>query len=99
MKKESEPSLLEDITIKGIAIKYGVTPAQILISWALHRGTAIIPKSVNPERLAQNFKAQNITLDEEDMSMISALDEGYRYVDGSFWEGPGSPYSAADLWD
>ncbi len=99
LKKEAEPTLLQDPVIQRIAEKHKVQPAQILINWGLARGTVVIPKSVNPERLRQNFKSQEIILAPEDMEEIAGLDRGYRYVDGSFWEGPGSPYSRADLWD
>ncbi len=98
LKKESEPSLLSNSVIEKIARKHDAAPAQILINWALTRGTAVIPKSVTPERLKQNLEAGNIKLDNTDMEEIASLDKGYRYVDGSFWEGPGSPYTRSDLW-
>ena len=99
MKKSDEPSLLQDPVIGRIAAKHGVQPGQILLAWALNRGTIVIPKSVNPGRLRQNLDAAGITLDAADMNDIGALDKGYRYVDGSFWQAPGSPYTVADLWD
>ncbi len=98
MKNKSEPLLLHNPTINKIAEKHESSPAQILISWALSRNTVVIPKSVTPERLKQNFDAEKIILDSNDMQDISNLEAGYRYVDGSFWEGPGSPYTRADLW-
>lgn len=99
LKKSDEPVLLQDPVIQRIAGKHGVQPGHILLAWALHRGTIVIPKSVNPERLRQNLDASNVSLDAADMADIAALDKGYRFVDGSFWQGPGSPYTVADLWD
>ncbi|MCP3931204.1 MAG: aldo/keto reductase [Bacteroidetes bacterium] len=99
LKKEGEPSLLKDPFIQKIAEKHKAKPAQILISWGLTRGTAVIPKSVNPERLKVNFTSQDILLDDDDCHKIADLDRNYRYVDGSFWEGPGSPYTRKDLWE
>jgi len=99
LKKSDEPVLLQDPVIQRIAGKHGVQPGHILLAWALHRGTIVIPKSVNPERLRQNLDASNVSLDAADMADIAALDRGYRFVDGSFWQGPGSPYTVADLWD
>jgi len=58
----------------------------------------VITKSVNPARLRQNFEAADLFLDPIDIMAISSLESGYRYVDGSFFESPGSPYTVADLW-
>jgi alcohol dehydrogenase (NADP+) len=99
MKAENEQALLEDSTIHGIASRLSITPAQVLLAWALQRGTSAIPKSVNPERLAQNFAAASITLDDAAMSELAALDAHRRYVTGDFWAKPGSPYTVAELWD
>ena len=99
LKKSDEPVLLQDPVIRRIAEKHGVQPGHILLAWALERGTIVIPKSVNPERLRQNLDASRVSLDAADMADIAALDKGYRFVDGSFWQAPGSPYTVADLWD
>ena len=99
LKAEDEPVLLEDPTIAEIAAKHNATPAQILISWAVHRGTAVIPKSVNPDRIEQNLAAAQVSLDEADMGAIAALDQHRRYVDGSIWVVEDGPYTLANLWD
>lgn len=99
LKAEDEPVLLEDPTIADIAAKHAATPAQILLSWAIQRGTAVIPKSVNPERIEQNLAAAEVTLDDADMGAIAALDRHRRYVDGSIWVVEHGPYTLANLWD
>ncbi len=99
MKADDEPVLLEDPVILEIADRHGASPAQVLISWALHRNTVVIPKSVNPERLKQNLAAAELSLSDADMDAISALDKHRRYVDGGFWAQPGSDYTMANLWD
>ncbi|MEM0981162.1 MAG: aldo/keto reductase, partial [Cyanobacteria bacterium P01_H01_bin.58] len=99
LKAKDEPILLEDPTIAAIASKHNATPAQILISWAIHRGTIVIPKSVNPARIEQNLAAAEIALSEEDMAAIAALDRHRRYVDGTFWVVEDGPYTLANLWD
>lgn len=99
LKAEDEPVLLEDPTIAAIAAKHGITNAQVLISWAIQRGTAVIPKSVNPGRMQQNLDAADVSLTVEDMQEIAGLDRHRRYVGGEFWEMPGSPYTVASLWD
>ncbi len=99
MKKSGEPTLLDNPVIQRVATKHGITPGQVLLAWGLCRETVVIPKSVNPDRLRQNLAAADLTLDPQDMADIAALDRGYRFVDGSFFEGPGSPYTLKELWD
>ncbi len=99
LKAQDEPVLLTDLTILKVAAKHDATPAQVLISWAIHRGIAVIPKSVNPDRIAQNLAATNVALTAEDMNEIAALDRHRRYVDGSFWVVEEGPYTLANLWD
>jgi alcohol dehydrogenase (NADP+) len=73
--------------------------AQVMIGWAVKRGTAVIPKSVNPERIRQNLAAANVPLDAEDMQKIAMLDKHYRFLNGGLWTIEGNPYSQATLWD
>lgn len=83
-KPGKEATVLSDDIIAEIAIKNSKSPAQVLLSWAVQRGCIVIPKSVNPKRIEENFGV--FELSEEDMAKISALDRGKRYVDPSgFW--------------
>ena len=99
LKGESEPDLFKNPVIKDVAEKYQVHPAQILIKWAEERGTAVIPKSTNPERLQKNLDAANIPLTKDDMEIITGLDKGFRFLNGKFWEREGSSYTAEWLWN
>ncbi|MDX2305698.1 MAG: aldo/keto reductase [Microscillaceae bacterium] len=97
--QENEPSLMEHPVVLEVAQVHGCTPAQVLIRWGIQRGTSVIPKSVNPERLRQNFEAQFIELSEETMQKLAALDVHYRFINGRFWEAVGGVYTVANLWD
>lgn len=99
LKGSDEPNLFEHPVIVEIAKGHGCTPAQVLIKWAIQRGTVVIPKSVNPVRIVQNFESLQVRLSETDMQRIAALDRHYRFIDGSFWEFPGSSYTVSNLWD
>lgn len=99
MRRDDEPHLLSDPTVQGIASELGATPGQVLIRWAIQRGTAVIPKSTNPVRLQQNLDAASLELSKSQMDTLAALDRQFRYLDGSFWTPPGSPYTTASLWD
>ncbi len=98
LKTEGDPILLEDELINKIARKHNATPAQFLISWAIHRGTAVIPKSVNPKRIHENFEATKVNLSNEDMKAIRTIDRQKRYLSGNAWTMEGSPYSYQELW-
>ena len=99
LRAENEPVLLEDPTIASIAERRGATPAQVLISWAIHRGTAVIPKSVNANRIEENLAARDVELTREDMQAIADLDLGRRYLSGEFWVVEGGPYTVSNIWD
>lgn len=99
LKKNGEPTLLDNPVILKIADKHRATAAQVLLAWGLGRQTVVIPKSVNPKRLQQNLAATDLILDAQDMTDIAALDRGYRFVDGAFFTGKGSPYTVASIWD
>lgn len=92
MKKDNEPSLLQNNTITEIAKKHNATAGQVLIAWHLHRGNTVIPKSTNPSRIKENFEAKDLNLDQDDLEKIKALDKHYRYVDAKFFEIPGNGY-------
>jgi len=93
------PELLEDPVVLQISAQRGVSPAQVLLSWAIRRGTAVIPKSVNEGRLLENLAAAEIVLNDEETDNIAALDRNMRYITGSFWALEGSGYTMENLWD
>ncbi|WP_306416777.1 aldo/keto reductase [Fulvivirga maritima] len=99
MKKDNEPILMEHSIIKTIAENHRCTPAQILLAWALTRGTGVIPKSTNKERIKQNYDASLIKLSQADMAEIDQLDYEFRFVNGEAWEMEGNNYVAEKFWD
>jgi len=64
--------------IKNLAKKYGKTPAQIVIRWHLDSGLIVIPKSVTPSRIEENFKVFDFRLEKPEISDIASLDKGNR---------------------
>ncbi|ADU70659.1 2,5-didehydrogluconate reductase DkgA [Pantoea sp. At-9b] len=64
--------------IKTLAKKYGKTPAQIVIRWHLDSGLVVIPKSVTPARIEENFKVFDFRLEKPEISDITTLDIGKR---------------------
>ncbi len=70
--------VFEQTIIKQLAQRYDKTPAQIVIRWHLDSGLVVIPKSVNPQRIAENFDVFDFKLDKEDLTAISTMDAGKR---------------------
>ena len=70
-----------DSPFKTMAQKYGVSEAQVLLRWALQKGYAILPKSINEERMRQNFDVLSFEIDERDMAAMAEMDRG----DGVAW--------------
>jgi len=68
----SDPLIIENETIKQIAKKRNITPAQVALAWAVAReGVSVIPKSVTKSRIEENFQLQK--LEKEDIEAIDAL--------------------------
>ena len=83
---------LEEPAVLEVAKKHGKTPAQVILAWHLGRGTAVIPKSSKPARMAENFAASQIKLDADDVKLIESITTRRRYNDpGLFQQGADLP--------
>ncbi|MBV9876052.1 MAG: aldo/keto reductase [Verrucomicrobia bacterium] len=67
-------TLFDDPDLQQLANKYGKTVAQVVIRWHLDRGFVVIPKSVKPARIEENFDVFDFDLDKEDIAKIASLD-------------------------
>ena len=88
LKKEGNPVPMEEEAVVAAAAAHGVTPAQILIRWAVQRGTCVIPKSVNEGRIAANADVFGFELSDAEMESIKAIDKGPaagRIIDGGLF--------------
>lgn len=71
----SKGSTLEDPVIVAA---HGRSPAQVMLRWHLQQGRQVIPKSVTPSRIAENFDVFDFALTDEQLAAIDALDTGVR---------------------
>ena len=80
-------SVLTEPVVAGAAARLGRSLAQVVLRWALQRGTAVIPKTSRRERLRENLALFDFSLNEEEMAGISALNRNRRFNDpGVFCE-------------
>ncbi|MGO2048781.1 MAG: aldo/keto reductase, partial [Brachybacterium tyrofermentans] len=71
-------SPLQDPAITEIADAHGKTPAQVILRWHLQEGRQVIPKSVRPQRIAENFDVLGFELSTEELARLDALETGTR---------------------
>jgi 2,5-diketo-D-gluconate reductase A len=70
--------VLGDPVIVEIAEAHDKTPAQVVLRWHLQLGNVVIPKSVTPERIEENFDVFDFHRSDSEMAAIEALDAGER---------------------
>ena len=82
-----DENVLKDPALVAIAARHQRTPAQIVLRWGVQRGCAVIPKTQNPARLAENLALFGFALTPDEMASIDRLDRHRRFNDpGHFGE-------------
>ena len=69
---------LNAAAVKGLASKYGATPARIVLAWHLAQGNIVIPKSADSQRMRENLGAVTLSLTPAEIAEITALESGAR---------------------
>lgn len=64
---------LEDPGLAAVAAAHGVTTAQVLVRWQLQHGIVVLPRSVRPERIRENFSVWDFALTADELSGIDAM--------------------------
>ena len=73
---EGQKEIFRHPVLLALAEKHGKTVAQIILRWLIQRGVVAIPKSIRPERMAENFDVFGFTLSDGDNAAIETLDTG-----------------------
>lgn len=68
---------LDNDVLCVLGTKYGRTPAQIGLRWAIQKGISVIPKSVHPERIESNGNIFDFSIEQEDMDILDTLNVNY----------------------
>jgi 2,5-diketo-D-gluconate reductase A len=74
----AQAAVLDDPQIGEVAQRFDRTPAQVILRWHLQLGNVVIPKSVTPGRIEENFQVFDFELTDDDMRAIESLDTGQR---------------------
>ena len=74
------PMSIADPAIVVIAERHHKSPAQVILRWGIQRGTVVIPKSTNPERIKENISIFDFVLEDDEMTAINNLNRGLRLV-------------------
>ena len=96
---KNDEGIQQDKSIVEMAKKHNCSTAQLILAWGLQRGYAVIPKSVNKERIIENIGAFNVRLDDEDRLAIGKLDRKMRIATARYAVLPGGYYSYENIWD
>ncbi len=74
--------MADDVMLSRIAEVHDATPGQVALAFLMQEGYAVIPSSGDRGRIEENFAAQELELDEDEIEAIRGLDQGMRLVDG-----------------
>lgn len=70
------PNILEDPVLIKLAEKHKKSTAQVILRYLTQKDIVVIPKSINPQRLRQNFEIFDFKLDADDIKAMEGLDKG-----------------------
>ena len=73
---EGKNEIFNNSLLRTIADKYNKSVAQVILRWLTQRGVVVIPKSVNEDRIIENFNVFDFQLADEDLKAIESLDTG-----------------------
>jgi 2,5-diketo-D-gluconate reductase A len=74
----AQGKVLDNPAVVEIAQGHAKTPGQVVIRWHLQIGNVVIPKSVTPQRIEENFDVFGFELSAAEMQAIDELDAGDR---------------------
>ena len=73
---EGKNDLFTNSTLTAIGQAHGKTVGQVVLRWLTQRQVVVIPKSVRPERMAENLDVFDFSLTDKEMAQVATLDTG-----------------------
>lgn len=86
---EGMQNIFENETLIVISKRHNKSTAQVMLRWNIQRGAIVIPKSVNKNRIEENFNVWDFELSKEEMELIAELDTDHNMIL--------DPYSASEV--
>ncbi|WP_435061548.1 aldo/keto reductase [Amycolatopsis thermoflava] len=77
---EGGQGFFENPVLVEIGRAHGKSVAQVALRWLIQRGIVVIPKSVRPERMAENIDVFDFQLTDDEMARIATLDTGRTHI-------------------
>lgn len=74
---EGKQGIFQNPILTAIGKTYGKSAAQVILRWHIQRDAVVIPKSVHPERIRENFDIWDFALGQKDMAQIATLDQAH----------------------
>lgn len=79
----NKPRVVDDSRIQVLAKNIGMDPAQVLYSWAVQRGTIVLPKSVTPHRIESNLQVKELPA--ESFKELNNIEQHARFNASTHW--------------
>lgn len=96
--KPEKADLFEIELLQQLSKQENCSIAQLLLAWGMQRGSIVIPKTSNAERMKENIAATSIQLSNASIQEIDSLNKNHRFINGSFWIVEGNGYTLEELW-
>jgi len=80
----TDSPLSKNVILEAIAHSKARSPAQVLLLWGIQKGWSVLPKSVTPSRIVDNFQLDNWSLTDEEIAKIDAIPDRFK-VCGDSW--------------
>jgi diketogulonate reductase-like aldo/keto reductase len=71
---------LKDPVVTKISQAKNLSNAQVLLLWALQKGLSVVPKSTNPQHIAENINLDNSSLTDEEIELLDTIDLNKKYA-------------------
>jgi len=72
--ESNKAEVLNDSTIKEMALKYGTSVPRFLLAWSMSQGMSVLPRSRNPQHVRENFGASQLTISKEDIEASKSVE-------------------------
>ncbi len=80
-----KPSLIHDSVVQSVAEREGISPAQVLLSWAIQRETVPLVRTSKLDRVQENFRVKELS--SASFSILNSLKTRHRFIDAADWAG------------